>query len=84
MLEEFIQNTELKPFQPVDHSGYWRQITVRTTISDDVMVVVGIHPQTLSSEKLEELKLQLKAFFETGKGVEARVTSLYFQLMTKK
>ncbi|CAK9798739.1 tRNA (uracil-5-)-methyltransferase homolog A [Anthophora quadrimaculata] len=84
VLEEFMESTELKPFHPVDHSGYWRQVTVRTTLSDHLMVIVGMHPQDLSGERLEELKLQLKAFFESGKGAEARVTSLYFQAMNKK
>ncbi|XP_076473959.1 tRNA (uracil-5-)-methyltransferase homolog A isoform X2 [Bombus vancouverensis nearcticus] len=81
VLEEFMKNTELKPFDPVDHSGYWRQVTVRSTLCNDVMVIVGMHPQDLSSEKLEELQLQLKTFFETGNGVQARVTSLYLQIM---
>ncbi|KOC62531.1 tRNA (uracil-5-)-methyltransferase like protein A [Habropoda laboriosa] len=84
VLEEFIQNTKLKPFHPVDHSGYWRQVTVRTTLCDDLMVIVGMHPQDLSCESLEELKLQLKAFFENGNGTNAHVTSLYFQIMNKK
>lgn len=79
-----MQNSELKPFHPVDHSGYWRQVTVRTTLGDDLMVMVGIQSQDLSAERLEELKSQLRDFFETGKGVEARVTSLYLQAMTKK
>ncbi|XP_068988802.1 tRNA (uracil-5-)-methyltransferase homolog A isoform X2 [Bombus flavifrons] len=81
VLEEFIKSTELKPFDPVDHSGYWRQVTVRSTLCNDLMVIVGMHPQDLSSEKLEELQLQLKTFFETGNGVQARVTSLYLQIM---
>ncbi|XP_003488264.1 tRNA (uracil-5-)-methyltransferase homolog A [Bombus impatiens] len=84
VLEEFMKNTELKPFDPVDHSGYWRQVTVRSTLCNDVMVIVGMHPQDLSSEKLEELQLQLKTFFETGNGVQARVTSLYLQIMKLK
>ncbi|XP_076167441.1 tRNA (uracil-5-)-methyltransferase homolog A [Ptiloglossa arizonensis] len=84
VLEEFIQLSGLKPFQPVDHSGYWRQVTVRTTLSNDIMVIVGMHPQDLSSEKLEELRTQLRDFFETGNGVVAHVTSLYFQIMNKK
>lgn len=84
VLEEFMKDSKLKPFQPVDHSGYWRQVTVRATLGDDLMVIVGIHPQDLSAEKLDELKSQLKDFFESGNGAEARVTSLYFQIMRKK
>ncbi|XP_053981431.1 tRNA (uracil-5-)-methyltransferase homolog A-like [Hylaeus volcanicus] len=83
VLEEFIENSQLNPFQPVDHSGYWRQVTVRTSLSGNLMVIVGMHPQDLSSERLEELRSQLKDFFETGKGATAGVTSLYFQTMNK-
>ncbi|XP_076290388.1 tRNA (uracil-5-)-methyltransferase homolog A [Lasioglossum baleicum] len=84
ILEEFVRNSGLKPFQPVDHSGHWRQVTVRTTQSGDMMVIVGIHPQDLTQEQLDELKLQLKDLFETGKGLEAGITSLHFQIMNKK
>lgn len=44
-----MKSTELTPFDPVDYSGYWRQVTVRTTLSDHLMVIVGIHPQDLTS-----------------------------------
>ncbi|XP_076647500.1 tRNA (uracil-5-)-methyltransferase homolog A [Halictus rubicundus] len=84
ILEEFVRNSGLEPFQPVDHSGHWRQVTVRTTQSGHLMVIVGIHPQDLTQEQLEELKSQLKDFFETGKGSEAGITSLHFQIMNKK
>ncbi|XP_017879985.1 tRNA (uracil-5-)-methyltransferase homolog A [Ceratina calcarata] len=84
VLEEFMNNSELKPFDPVDHSGHWRQVTVRVTLRGDLMVIVGMQPQDLSSEKLEQLKSELKAFFEDGNGVEAHVTSLYLQTMTQK
>ncbi|XP_033342827.2 tRNA (uracil-5-)-methyltransferase homolog A [Megalopta genalis] len=84
VLEEFMRNSDLKPFQPVDHSGHWRQVTVRTTQCGHLMVIVGIHPQDLTGEQLEELKTQLKDFFETGKGADAGVTSLHFQIMNKK
>lgn len=48
------------------------------------MLIVAIHPQDLSDEELQKLKSQLRIFFETGKGVDAHVTSLYFQLIDKK
>lgn len=74
----------MEPFNPVDHSGYWRQVTARTTRANHLMLIVGIHPQELSSDELEELKSQLKVFFETGKGADVHVTSLYFQTIDKK
>ncbi|XP_077268899.1 tRNA (uracil-5-)-methyltransferase homolog A [Temnothorax americanus] len=84
ILETFIRESNLEPFNPVDHSGYWRQVTARTTRASHLMLIVGIHPQDLSSDELEELKSQLRIFFETGKGAGAHVTSLYFQTIDKK
>ncbi|XP_012063364.1 PREDICTED: tRNA (uracil-5-)-methyltransferase homolog A-like [Atta cephalotes] len=84
ILETFIRESNLEPFNPVDHSGYWRQVTARTTRANHLMLIVGIHPQTLNNNELDMLKSQLKIFFETGKGVDAHVTSLYFQTIDKK
>ncbi|KYN45039.1 tRNA (uracil-5-)-methyltransferase like protein A [Trachymyrmex septentrionalis] len=84
ILETFIRESNLEPFNPVDHSGYWRQVTARTTRANHLMLIVGIHPQNLSSNELDMLKSQLKIFFETGKGVDAHVISLYFQTIDKK
>ncbi|XP_014468217.1 PREDICTED: tRNA (uracil-5-)-methyltransferase homolog A-like isoform X1 [Dinoponera quadriceps] len=84
ILETFIRKSDLEPFNPVDHSGYWRQVTARTTRADHLMLIVGIHPQDLSSDELEKLRSQLRTFFEMGEGADARVTSLYFQTIDKK
>lgn len=48
------------------------------------MLIVGINPQDLATEKLKELQNQLKEFFESGKGSTIDVTSLYFQTMENK
>ncbi|XP_072752322.1 tRNA (uracil-5-)-methyltransferase homolog A isoform X2 [Anoplolepis gracilipes] len=84
ILETFIHESNFEPFNPVCHSGYWRQVTVRTTRANHLMLIVGMHPQDLSSDELEKLKLQLRTFFESGKGADANVTSLYFQTMSRK
>ncbi|XP_043495148.1 tRNA (uracil-5-)-methyltransferase homolog A isoform X1 [Polistes fuscatus] len=84
ILEEFVQISGLEPFNPVDNSGYWRQVTARTSRLDQLMLIVGINPQDLSDEKLQELQKMLKEFFEVGKGSSINVTSLYFQTMRKK
>ncbi|XP_012229282.1 tRNA (uracil-5-)-methyltransferase homolog A [Linepithema humile] len=84
ILETFIRESNLEPFNPVNHSGYWRQVTARITRANHLMLIVGIQAQELSSDELEKLKSQLRIFFETGKGVDAHVTSLYFQTLDKK
>ncbi|EFN75142.1 tRNA (uracil-5-)-methyltransferase homolog A [Harpegnathos saltator] len=84
ILETFICESDLEPFNPVDHSGYWRQVAARTTRAGHLMLIVGIHPQDLSGDELEKLRSQLRTFFETGEGAKACVTSLYFQTIDKK
>ena len=84
ILEEFIQRSELDVFNPVNHTGYWRQLTARTTRLNHLMLVIGVHPQDLSSTDLNKLKAELQDFFENGKGVEAKVTSLYFQILDRQ
>lgn len=75
----------MEAFNPVDHTGYWKQVTARTAeLYSDLMFIIAIHPQDMSSEKLEDLRIQLKEFFENGKGAQAGVTSLYFQTLDRK
>lgn len=83
-LEEFVQNSGLEPFNPVDHTGHWKQVTARTSRLNHLMIIVGMHPQGLSTESLMDLQDRLKEFFESGKGSAVNVTSLYFQTMEKK
>jgi tRNA (uracil-5-)-methyltransferase len=77
--------SDLGVFNPETHEGYWRQLTVRlSTNSDQLMLVVGMHPQSLSQEELEKVKNNLKNFFESGEGKACNVASLYFQHILKR
>ncbi|KAF8782521.1 tRNA (uracil-5-)-methyltransferase like protein [Argiope bruennichi] len=42
------------------------------------------HPQSLSEVELEEEKMKLKKYYEEGPGSSCGVTSVYFQLFSKK
>lgn len=46
--QEYVRKSDKNPYNPEDHSGYWRQLTVRNTTKDDIMAVVVMHPQVLS------------------------------------
>lgn len=83
-MEKFICNSELDVFDPVTHKGYWKQVTARTTQLDHLMLIIGINPQNMSDDKKENLKKDLKQFFEHEDNAPARVTSLYFQTIQKK
>lgn len=64
------------------HTGYWKQVTVRATTLNHLMLIVGIHPQSMSDKDLKELQNKLKEFFDKEK--EANVTSLHFQTIKNK
>ncbi|XP_015605204.1 tRNA (uracil-5-)-methyltransferase homolog A [Cephus cinctus] len=80
--EEFIKKSKYDVFNPVDHRGYWKQVTARTTRCDHLMLIIGMNPQCLSVDELNEIKGEIRDYFENGKGLEARVTSLYFQTIS--
>jgi tRNA (uracil-5-)-methyltransferase len=83
--EKFVQASDLGVFNPETHEGYWRQLMVRlSTGSDQLMLVVGMHPQTLSQEEFKKVKDDLKGFFENGEGKTCNVASLYFQHIMRR
>lgn len=48
------------------------------------MIIIGIHPQNMSQEQLENFKLDVVKYFSEGEGKKAGVTSMYYQAVTKK
>lgn len=83
--EKFVQASDLGVFNPETHEGYWRQLMVRlSTGSGQLMLVVGMHPQSLSQEELRKVKDDLKDFFESGEGKTSNVASLYFQHIMRR
>ena len=70
-------------YDPVSQTGYWRQVTARTTRMKHLMLIVGINPQNMSEDDKNKLINQLKEFSEVHKN-ETGVTSLYFQTIGKK
>lgn len=78
-----MRKSELKPFNQEVHTGHFRRLTVRSA-ADQLMVIVGIHPQNLSQEELKRFKDDLIAYFSKGPGADAKVTSLYYLEIKKK
>ena len=71
----YIRNeSDLKGYDPENHSGHWIQCTVRTT-STDSMIIFALHPQQLTEDQLADEKQKIKQFFETHS--EFGVTSVY-------
>jgi hypothetical protein len=83
--EKHVRSSDLGVFNPETHEGYWRQLMVRlSTGSDQLMLVVGMHPQSLSQDELHKVKEQLRYFFVHGEGKKCSVDSLYFQHIMRR
>lgn len=66
-------------------SGNFKQLTARyASATNQLMLVIGVCPQKLTAERLEELKKDLTQFFSEGEGKAADVTSLYYHKLVKK
>ncbi|XP_050294370.1 tRNA (uracil-5-)-methyltransferase homolog A [Anthonomus grandis grandis] len=83
VFEDFVRSSSLEVYNAEHQTGHFRQLTVRSAI-DQLMVVVGIHPQNLEPANIETLKEQLIEFFSIGPGKDAKVTSLYYEEIVKK
>lgn len=80
-----MRSSDLGVFNPETHEGYWRQLMVRLSMSSDqLMLVVGMHPQSLSQDELDKVKEQLNFFFANGEGRKCNVASLYFQHIMRR
>ncbi|XP_052741414.1 tRNA (uracil-5-)-methyltransferase homolog B isoform X2 [Bicyclus anynana] len=85
VFQNFVRQSSMEPFSPADYSGYWRYLTVRESKhTGDLMLIISMHPQDLTTEKLEELKKNLIEHFSTEESVACCIKSLYFELLTKK
>ncbi|RXM94055.1 tRNA (uracil-5-)-methyltransferase-like A [Acipenser ruthenus] len=76
--QDYIRTTGFSVYSPETYEGHWKQLTVRTTRTNEIMAVVYFNPQKLSDAELEELKSSLGKYFVEGSGKGSGVTSLYF------
>uniref|UniRef100_A0A1B6J213 tRNA (uracil(54)-C(5))-methyltransferase n=1 Tax=Homalodisca liturata TaxID=320908 RepID=A0A1B6J213_9HEMI len=85
VFEGMVRASPLEVFNPETYSGHWRQLTVRLGMNtQQLMLIVGIHPQQLTQQEVVDFKQQLKEFFTSGEGQVLNVTSLYYQEITKR
>nr|CAD7442087.1 unnamed protein product [Timema bartmani] len=84
LFEEYVRKSHYGPFLPEKSEGYWRHLVVRVTGNGDLMLVIVIHPQSLSEDELTKIKYDLKDYFTNKQGKLCNVSSLYFQLFSEK
>lgn len=78
--QNYVRNSKLQVFNAELQTGHLRQLCVRLARPEQAMVIVGIHPQNLTVDELNEFKRSLVQFFTK----ETNITSLYYQAMTKR
>ena len=79
VFEEHFRASGRMPYNPEDHSGFWRQVLVRTNLAGEVLAIAQVHPQNLSTEEIDSVKSELKKIAEANK-----VVSLYFEAVGPK
>ncbi|XP_058834826.1 tRNA (uracil-5-)-methyltransferase homolog A [Topomyia yanbarensis] len=85
IFEEYVHQSKYEVYSPETYLGYFRQLTIRTSSSTgEVMVVVGIHQQSLDKEELKELKQSIVACFTSEKAKEVGISSVYFERIEKR
>lgn len=85
--QTFVRHQErLEIFNPEKQTGHLRQLMARSSQSDggQLMLVVGINPQSLPEDEVQVFTSELVRFFTEGDGQSVGVTSLYWQEMKKK
>ena len=49
--QSYLDASSYKAFNPENHTGYWKQLALRTSRLGHVMAMVDFHPQQLSQVK---------------------------------
>jgi len=89
--EKLVQVSTIPPYSSLDRSGNWRNLMLRTSRGSQegvqeisqIMAVAVVDPQNLTSSAIDQLRSDLKDFFQPGGkggGSDCGVTSLFIQL----
>lgn len=74
--------SKLDSYNHETYEGYYRQLTCRFTKNaenEELMLIVGIHPQKFTLEEKKKFQSDLIEFFTNGEGKELNVTSMYYE-----
>ncbi|KAI7899941.1 S-adenosyl-L-methionine-dependent methyltransferase [Cokeromyces recurvatus] len=74
---DYIRQSGLPVYDRVTKEGYWRTLMTKTQSTGDILVLVQMRDEDLSSERVEEIKKDLIRFWNEESGV--KVTTLLFQ-----
>ncbi|XP_058462953.1 tRNA (uracil-5-)-methyltransferase homolog A [Malaya genurostris] len=84
LFEEYVQQSKYEAYSPETYLGHFRQLTIRTSSSTgEVMVVVGIHQQSLNTEELKAFQESIVSCFTSARAKEIGINSIYFERIEK-
>ncbi|CAG8520717.1 11305_t:CDS:2, partial [Scutellospora calospora] len=80
-MQDYIVKSPYAPYDSKNREGTWRMISVRSQVSDDVMIIIQMHPQELTEEKIKQEKTALAEYFENfAREAQFNLTSLLLQM----
>ncbi|XP_002026564.2 tRNA (uracil-5-)-methyltransferase homolog A [Drosophila persimilis] len=81
--QKLVRQSKFQPFNPDGNVGHFRQLMVRcSSATGELMLVAGIYSSNLSEDEQQELKQELKSFYEHASEQDDatfKCTSLYYQ-----
>ncbi|KAH8301181.1 hypothetical protein KR018_006609, partial [Drosophila ironensis] len=79
--QTLVQQSKFLPFNPDGNVGHFRQLMVRcSSATGELMLVAGIYSSNLKENEQQELKEELKSFYENvAEDSPFKCTSLYYQ-----
>jgi tRNA (uracil-5-)-methyltransferase len=84
--EKFVRECGLGPFNHVSHQGHWKQLTVRTSRTGEILLWAILHPQNLTQSEKDDLKKKLIESFvdNVNDDPSIKVTSLHVQFLGQR
>nr|XP_006819055.1 PREDICTED: tRNA (uracil-5-)-methyltransferase homolog A-like [Saccoglossus kowalevskii] len=83
-VQSYIQQSARLGYNNRNHDGFWKLVTMRTSLRNQTMVLVTVNTEGLSEEEIEKEKKSLLAYYEDGAGKDDKPSSLLIQAQENK
>ncbi|GAB1607961.1 tRNA (uracil-5-)-methyltransferase homolog A-like [Argonauta hians] len=84
VFQQYVRESQYDAYNDQTHDGHWRQLIVRTSCNNDIMIIPVFYAQYMSDEEVDSEKAALAEYFSNGDGVQCGVTSLYFRCLNNR
>ncbi|CAF1648014.1 unnamed protein product [Adineta ricciae] len=82
--QDFIRSRSSPWYSAETHLGCWRQLTVRTSRLNYILMMISFCQGQLSPDEIEEEKKELVKYFTEGPGSVCKVTNIIFNVEKNK